>query len=66
MKVNSSPDISFEEDVHYYIYRMRIPDDEQLKKHIFEVEHNSNVDGYVGHDKTIELVRQNIFWPPME
>ena len=37
-----------------------------MKKQILEVEHDSKVAGHIGQDKTIELVRQNIFWPEIE
>jgi hypothetical protein len=34
-------------------------------KQILEVEHKSKVAGHMGQDKTIELVRQNLFWLEM-
>jgi hypothetical protein len=57
MEGNPSPDISFEGEALYYKGRLWIPDNLQLKKQIFEVEHNSKVAGHMGQDKTIALVR---------
>jgi len=32
---------------------------------IMESEHNTKVAGHMGQDKTIELIRQNFWWPKM-
>jgi hypothetical protein len=37
-----------------------------MRKIICEVEHDSKVTGYMGHDKTIEIIKCNFFWPEMK
>jgi hypothetical protein len=33
---------------------------------MLETEHDAEVAGYMGQDKTMELVRRNLFWPEIE
>ena len=61
MERNSSPDISFENNVFYYKGTLWILDNLQVKKDILEAEYDSKVAGHMWQDKTIILVRQNVF-----
>jgi len=40
-----------------------IPEDGNLNKMILESEHDMKIAGHMGQDKTIELIRQNFWWP---
>jgi len=42
-----------------------IPEDGTLKKLILESEHNTKISGHMGHDKTIQLIQRNFWWPKM-
>jgi len=42
-----------------------IPEDGNLKNMILESEHDTKIAGHMGQDKTIELIRWNIWWPKM-
>jgi hypothetical protein len=66
MSGNPSPGISYLHGSLYYEGRLWIPDEESLQKEILESEHDSKVAGHMGQDKTVELVRQNFFWPEMD
>jgi hypothetical protein len=39
---------------------------ENARNAILHTEHNSPVAGHFGQDKTIELIRQNFWWPKMD
>jgi hypothetical protein len=43
-----------------------IPEDKELIRTIRESEHNTNVAGHMGQDKTIKLVGRNFWWPRMD
>ena len=61
----SLADITFADGLLYYKGKVWIPNDLDLKKTIFEAEHDSIVAGHMGMDKTAELIRRNFFWPKM-
>jgi len=42
-----------------------IPNNRNLIRQILESEHDTKVAGHLGQDKTIELIRRNIWWPWM-
>jgi len=50
----------------YYKGRLYIPDHLELKRTIVSKEHDTLVAGYMGQDKTVELVQRNFFWPQMD
>jgi len=37
-----------------------------LVQEIIESEHDTKVAGHMGQDKTIELIRRNLWWPKMD
>jgi len=59
-------DVTLEDEVLWYKGRLWVPDSMDLRKMIFQEEHDSNVAGHMGQVKTIELVRRNFFWPQMD
>jgi hypothetical protein len=66
MSENLSPGITYLYGVLYYENRLWVPKDEFLRQEILESEHHSKVAGHMGQDKTVELIRQNVFWPEMD
>ena len=42
-----------------------IHNDSGLRMKIMEAEHDSQVAGHMGMDKTIEMVDRNFYWPEM-
>jgi len=50
----------------YYEGCLYIPDSLELKRTIVSKEHDTLVAGYMGQDKTVELVGRNFFWPQMD
>ena len=43
-----------------------IPEDKNLITTVLESDHDVKVAGHMGHDKTIELVPRNFWWPKMD
>jgi len=43
-----------------------ILEDQDLIRQVLISEHDSKVDGHMGQDKTIELIRRNFWWPKMD
>lgn len=60
-----SKDIELIDMALYYRNRLWIPEDDNLKKEIFESEHDSKIAGHMGQDKTLELIKRNFYWPSM-
>jgi hypothetical protein len=44
--------------------KLWVPKD--LRQTVLELEHDSKIVGHFGQDKTIELIRQNFWWPKMD
>jgi len=58
--------VEYVEGSLYYKGRLYIPDSLELKRTIMSKEHDTLVAGYMGQDKTVELVQRNFFWPQMD
>ena len=43
-----------------------VPNHIKLKKKILDAEHDSEVAGHMGMDKTGELIKHNFYWPGMD
>jgi hypothetical protein len=43
-----------------------VPEDKNLIRQVLESEHDTKAAGHMGQDKTIELIRQNFWWPKMD
>jgi hypothetical protein len=50
----------------YWKGMLWVPNDEHLIQKILESEYNTKIAGHMGQDKTIELVRRNLWWPKMD
>ena len=58
-------DITYKDRMLFRTGKVWIPQDPSLKKLIMESEHDSQVAGHMGMDKTIELIDWNFYWPSM-
>src|ERR1700712_2354959 len=58
-------EITYADGLLYYKGKIWVPNDIDLKKLIMEAEHDTNVAGHMGMDKTTEMIRRNFFWPKM-
>ena len=56
-------ELSCENDLLYRWNLLWVP--KGLVQRIMESEHDTKVAGHMGQDKTIELIRQNFWWPKM-
>jgi len=56
-------ELSYENNLLYRRNLLWVP--KGLVQRIIESEHNTKVTGHMGQDKTIELIRQNFWWPKM-
>jgi len=43
--------------------KVYVPRDEELRKEITCLHHNTSISGHPGHWKTLELVMRNYWWP---
>jgi len=59
-------DVKLKNEVLWYKGRLWVHDSVYLRNMILQVEHDSKVACHMGQEKTIELVRRNFFWPPMD
>jgi hypothetical protein len=50
----------------YYKGRLWIPTNNDVRKMICKIEHDSKVTGYIDNDKTIEIINYNFFLPGMD
>jgi hypothetical protein len=66
LEEKADADVTLEDEVLWYKGRLWVPDSVDLRKMILHEEHDSKVAGHMGHEKTIELVRRNFFWPQMD
>jgi putative transposase len=53
-----------ENGILYRKMKLWVPKD--LIMMVLESEHDSKIAGHFGQDKTIKLIRQNIWWPRMD
>lgn len=63
---NQNDSVEVVEGLLYYKGRLWVPEDNELRLIIAEVEHDSKVAGHFGIDKTIELITRNFYWPKMD
>ena len=64
--VTPGKDTVVQQQVLYKKNRLWIPRNEDLCKAIMNSEHDTKVAGHMGMDKTIELIRRNMWWPDLE
>ena len=57
--------VTFKDGMLFRKCKVWIPNDPSLRELIMESEHDSRVAGYIGMDKTMELVDRNFYWPEM-
>jgi len=62
-KDRKAKELSYENDLLYRWNLLWIP--KGLVQRVVESEHDTKVAGHMGQNKTIELVRQNFWWPEM-
>jgi len=55
-----------EDEIVTYEHHIYIPDSNTLKLKIVHQCHDAKVAGYLGRDKTLDLMKQNYYWPNME
>ena len=64
-----SKHITYEHGFLHYQGRLWIPESSNsttdIGREICEVEHDSQVAGHMGMDKTVDINRKNLFWPQM-
>jgi hypothetical protein len=60
--INPSPNVEDLHGAHYYQGRSWIPTKDDLGKMISEVDHDSKMAGHMDQDKTIKIIKYNIFW----
>ena len=61
--IQPSEHLTMENDILHYKARLYIP--RQLVPSILQSEHDSQIAGHFGMDKTTELIRRNFWWPSM-
>jgi len=59
-------DAILDDKVLCYKGRLWVPDSMDCRKMCLRKEHNSNVGGHLGEERTIELVQRIIQWPQMD
>ena len=57
--------VSYKDGMLFRKDKVWIPNDPGLCMEIMEAEHDSQVAGHMGMDKTIEMVDRNFYWPEM-
>ena len=57
--------VTYKDGILFCKGKVWIPNDLGLRMKIMEAEHDSQVAGHMGMDKSIEMVDRNIFWPKM-
>jgi hypothetical protein len=58
--------VTLGDEVLWYNGRLWVPDSVDLRTMILQEECDCKVAGHMGQEKTIELVRRNLFWPQMD
>jgi len=58
--------LEIQEGCMYRKEKLWVPEGKGLRQGILELEHDTKVAGYMGQDKTIELIRRNFWWPKMD
>src|SRR5882672_1292163 len=57
--------VTFDHGMLFRKGKVWVPNDIGLKKKILDTEHDSEVAGHMGMDKTGELIKHNCYWPGM-
>jgi hypothetical protein len=57
---------SIQEGVVYKDQRLLVPTDSTLKTRVLQYYHDHPLVGHVGSEKTIELVKRDLYWPKMD
>ena len=57
--------VTYEDGILFHKGIVWISNDPSLRMKIMEAEHNRQVAGHMGMDKTLEMVDQNFYWPEM-
>jgi len=65
LEETADADVTLEDDVLWYKGRLCVPVSVDPKKMILHTQHDPNVAGHMGHERTIELVQRILFWPKM-
>jgi hypothetical protein len=63
---DTSPHYIYNYGVLYFNDQLWIPDDNELKKEVLELEHDSKIGGHMSQVKTLEIIHKNIFYPKMK
>jgi hypothetical protein len=62
----SIANVTFDHGMLFRKGKVWVPNDINLKKKILDAEHDSEVAGHMGMDKTGELIKRNFYWPGMD
>ena len=57
--------VTYKDGILFRKDKVWIPNDPSLRMKIMEAEHDSQVAGHMGIDKSIEIVDRNFYWPVM-
>ena len=55
--------VTYKDGIFFRKGKVWIPSDPALRLKIMEAEHDSQVAGYIGMDKIMEMVDRNFYWP---
>lgn len=64
--IKNNPVLSLEGDLFYYNLRLYVPKGWRGGGRVLESEHDSQVGGHFGQDKTVEFILRNFWWPSMK
>lgn len=65
-KVSDHTDFTLDHGAVLYRNRLWIPEGDTLREEILHDEHDSQLAGHMGQDKTTELIKRNYYWPGMD
>lgn len=63
---NKMKDYAYEDNVLYRLGKIYVPNDDEIKREILQLYHDSRITGHMGQAKMLELVSRGYYWPSMK